>query len=353
LKNIFDVEEELARSIVQALKPKLVQTEAVPLVKPATANLGAHDLYLKGRYLWNKRTVEGLMTARAYFQQAIEQDPSYALAYVGLADATALLMEYGSVSPKVTLPKAKETALKALELDGTLAEAHDILGLFSMYDYEWSAAEHEFRRAIELKPEYPTAHHRYTILLIALGRVEDARAEAERARQLDPTSLIINNMWIATFLAAREYGGAIEQAKRTLELAPGFLTSRYWLARAYMALGRYPEAVAELEQLGSSATLAASRNALLGYAYAMAGRRADALRMLADLEERSKRAYVPPSARALIYMGLGDKDQAFGWLDKAYAGRDWRLRDLKAQPIFDSLRSDTRFTRLLKQMHLE
>src|SRR5262249_26768205 len=159
LKNIFALEEELARSIAQALKPKLVQTGSGPLVKPTTTNLAAHDLYLKGRYFWNKRTVEALTKALGYFQQAIEQDPGYALAYVGLADSTVLLPEYGSGSVAEALPKAKQPALKALELDGTLAEAHDVLGIINDHNYEWSAAEHEYRRAIELKPEYPTAHH--------------------------------------------------------------------------------------------------------------------------------------------------------------------------------------------------
>src|SRR5499427_1224386 len=194
LKNVFEVEEELARSIAQALKAKLVQTEAAPLVKPTTSNLAAYDLYLKGRFLWNKRTGEALTKAIAYFQQAIEQDPNYALAYVGLADATALLPEYGSTSVTEALPKAKQAALKALELDATLAEAHEVLGLINYYNYEWSAAENEYRRAIELKPEYPTAHHRYALLMRATGRVEEGLAAAELARQLDPTSLIINGM---------------------------------------------------------------------------------------------------------------------------------------------------------------
>ena len=352
LKNIFALEEELARSIAQALKPKLVQTGSGPLVKPTTTNLAAHDLYLKGRYFWNKRTVEALTKALGYFQQAIEQDPGYALAYVGLADSTVLLPEYGSGSVAEALPKAKQPALKALELDGTLAEAHDVLGIINDHNYEWSAAEHEYRRAIELKPEYPTAHHRYSLLLIATGRVEQARAEAEQARQLDPTSPVINSQLTVALVAAREYDRAVEQAKKTLELDPGFPSARYWLARAYVGLGRYPEAVAELEKLRTSLTLRARNYGTLGYAYAMSGRRADALRLLAELDEYSKRGHISASAWALIYMGLGDKEQAFAWLDKAYAERDWQLRELKAHSMFDSLRSDPRFTRLLRKMQL-
>jgi len=352
VKNIFALEDELVRSIVQALKPKLTQNAATPLVKPATASLAAHDLYLKGRYFWNKRNPEAVAKAAEYFQQAIEQDPSYALAYVGLADCTALV-EYGSVSAAEALPKARQAALKALELDETLAEAHEVLGLIGQHSYDWGSAEREYQRAIELQPEYSSVHHRYGLLLMTMGRVKEARLEAERARQLDPTSLIVNNMLTFMLVGTREYDRAIEQAKKTLELDPGFEPVRLWLARAYMGLGRYPEALAELENLKTSAGAGASRDALLGYAYAMSGRRADALRMLAELDERSKREYVPASTRALIYIGLGDKDQAFVWLDRAYDERDWRLRELKTQPMFDSLRSDERFTRLLKRMRLE
>jgi TolB-like protein/Tfp pilus assembly protein PilF len=353
LKNIFVLEEELARSIAQALKPKLVQTSAVSLVKPTTTNLAAHDLYLKGRFFWNKRNPEALKKAIEYFQQAIEQDPSYALAYVGLADSTALLPEYGSGSEAEALPEARHAAHKALELDGTLAEVHELLGLISQYEYQWSAAETEIRRAIELKPENPSGHHRYGVLLSFHGRFEESLAEHERARQLDPASLVINGSVAGTFILARKYDRAIEQAKKTLELDPGFWLPREFLAIAYMGQGRYAEAVAELEKTGPSSTIPLRGVGIAGYAYAISGRRADALRLLEELEERSKREYVSPSARALIYIGLGDKDQAFAWLDRAYAERDWRLRELKTSALYDSLRSDPRFTRLLKQVHLE
>jgi serine/threonine-protein kinase len=353
LKNIFEVEEELASSISQALKAKLVQAEAVPLVRPTTSNLAAHDLYLKGRHLWNKRTGEALTKAIGYFQQAIEQDPSYALAYVGLADATALLHEYGSAYAEEAWPKAKQAALKALELDGTLAEAHDVLCLISYSNFELAAAENECRRAIELKPEYPTAHHRYALVLNATGRVEEALAEAERARQLDPTSLAINALPIAFLTHAREYDRAIEQGEKTLELDPEFWSARWMLASAYIGQGRYAQAVAELKKLRPSTAIPVIYTGFLGYAYAMSGQRVEARRVRADLEERSKREYVSPTAVALICIGLGDKEQAFAWLDRAYAERDVWFLHLQSFSPFDSLRSDPRFTRLLKQMHLQ
>ena len=330
-----------------------MQTEAAPLVKPTTSNLAAHELYLKGRYLWNKRTVDALTKASAYFQQAIEQDPSYALAYVGQADATALLFDYGSTTAAVALPKAKEAALKALELDESLAEAHEVLGLISAYNYEWSVAERECRRAIELKPGYLSAHHRYAVLLRLMGRVKEGLAEAERARQLDPTSVIINSSMTTLLIDAREYDRAIEQAKKTLELDPGFWLEHMHLARAYLEQGRYAEAVAELEKLRPFAAIPVIYTGVLGYAYVMSGQRVEGLRILAELEERSKREYVPPTALALIYTGLGNKDQAFAWLDRAYAERDTWLLHMKSHSAFDTLRSDPRFTPLLKQMHLE
>ena len=353
LKNIFTLEEELARSIAQALRTKLVQPEDVPLVKPTTANLAAHDLYLKGRYFWNKRNAEALMKAIGYFQQSIEQDPNYALAYVGLADTIALLPEYGSTSEAEASPKAKQAALKALELDGTLAEAHEVLGLISQNHVEWSAAEHEYRRAIELKPEYATAHHRYALLLVAMGRLEEGLAEGYQALRLDPTSLIINTAVSGLLLNAREYDRAIEQSKKALELDPGFYLARWQLTMAYMELGRQPEARAELEKLESSPALPIICTGYLGYAYAISGQRVEALRILAQLEERSKREYVLPTAPALVYIGLGDKDHAFAWLDKAGAERDPWLLHLRSTFLFDSVRSDPRFTGLLKQVHLK
>jgi len=193
----------------------------------------------------------------------------------------------------------------------------------------------------------------YSVVLRTQGRLEEARAESEQARQLDPTSLAINHTLAFNFVATREYGRAIEQMKKTLELDPSFQLPRIVLALVYAVQGRHGEAVAELKKLGPASELPASYAGSVGGINGMAGRRAEALRILAELEERSKLEYVPASARALIYIGLRDKDRAFAWLDKAYAERDWRLRELKVSPRFDSLRSDPRFTRLLKQMHLQ
>ncbi len=251
------------------------------------------------------------------------------------------------------VPRARRAALKALQIDDTLAEAHDVLGLINAFNYDWKAAEEEARRAIELKPAYPTAHHRYAVLLFSIGRTAQAVAEAEGAVQLDPTSLPINNLLIGALYYNREYGRAIEQAKRTLELDPGYSYAHSLLARTLMAQGRVAEAVQHLEKRRVSVypnPLAGD----LGYAYARSGRRSEALRELADLEERARNERISLApARAIIHTGLGSNDEAFVWLSQAYEERNVALRWLKADPIFDSLRSDARFTQLLKKINLD
>ncbi len=349
LKSVFQLEDELARSIAQALRPKLVTSPPTSLVKPSTANIDAHDLYLRGRFLWQKRTPESLTKAAAYFQQAVELDPTYALAYVGLADASALLIEYGSAQSRDMLPRAKEAVRKALELDSSLAEAHLALGVLGIYEFDWTTAEREVRRAIELKPDDASAHHRYALVLVIEGRCNEALDQAEKASQLDPTSLIISSFVSVSLYCAHDYGRAIEQAKKTLELDPRFALACSYLALSYIGQGRYAEAVQELEKLEATNRYVGD----LGYAYGIAGQREKALRLLSDLDARSRREYVTPTVRALIYLGLGEKEQALSWLEKAVAERDWRLRQLKFDPRYDPLRPEPRFARILKEVHLE
>jgi TolB-like protein/Tfp pilus assembly protein PilF/tRNA A-37 threonylcarbamoyl transferase component Bud32 len=349
LKNIFALEDELARSIAQALAPKLGAREPALLVRPATSSTAAHDDYLKGRYLWNQRTLESLSKSISFLEQAIAEDPSYALAYAGLADSYTLLIHFGGGTAAEYLPKAKEAVRRALELDGTLAEAHGSLGQIGYSEFDLSTAEREWRRAIELDPRYETAHMRYAMLLAVRGRATEARTEIDRARHLDPTSFIISYNSALLHNWAREYPQAIEEAKKTLEMDPHFEAARINLVIAYTQTGRYAEALQEVDALERDDFWFAMR----GYILAVSGRRDAARRVLAELMDRAGRGRVSSYAVAIIHAGLGDKDAAFTWLDKASVEREDMVLRLKVEPPWYSLRSDPRFAQLLQRLHLE
>jgi eukaryotic-like serine/threonine-protein kinase len=350
VKDVFALEDELARSIAQTLRRKLIGGELATLVKSSTTNQEAHDLYLRGLFFAEKRTAESLRKAAGYFQQAIGKDPAYALAYAGLGDVEGWLITFAGARTGEQLPKAKAAASKALELDDTLAEAHASLGFVSWYDYDWKTSERELRRAIELDPRNAPARGNYAFVLAFQGRLIEARAEIERARQLDPISPIINCKSALLHDFAREYPTAIEEAKKVLEMDPQFPIAYWALAIAYSQTGRYAEALAQLD---ASPARNADDIGLRGYILAISGQREVARPMLAELTDRAAQGRVSPSSVALIHAGLGDKDAAFAWLDKAYAERDFPLRHLKVAPYWDSLRSDPRFARLLQRVHLE
>jgi serine/threonine-protein kinase len=347
LKGIFALEDEIARSIAQTLRRKLIGGEAAPLVKPSTSSQEAHDLYLRGRYFKEKRTPESLRSAAAYFEQAIEKDPSYALAYVGLADATVLQQQYDLAPASTVLPKGKQAALRALELDRGLAEGHASLGLMAFYDYDWSAAERALRRAIELKPEYPEAHHWYALLLANIGRLREARVEGDRAVRLDPTSLVRNSLVGNLAMFDRDFRVAEDRLKRTIEMDPGFGLVHSVLGALYASEGRYAEAEAELDK--GIASHVHSRGIVL----ALGGRRQEALHLVEELEERAKHEHVSTAARGLIWVALAEKERGYALLERACAEKDWRLGEVKVHPLYDSMRSDPRFQALLKCAHLE
>jgi len=347
LKGVFSLEDELARAIVQALKPRLVPAAA--LVQQTTSNAEAHDLYLKGRFFWNQRSREGFAKATALFEQAIALDPTYALAHSGLADCYSLSVDYARARAAVVLPKAKAHARKALELDDSLAEAHTSLGMVSELDFDWSSAEHEYKRAIELRPGYATAHHWYFLLLAQIGHLTEAREEAERARQLDPTSGIINAALVGLFLDNRDYDGAIEQALKGLELNPNFDLARVWLAISYRQAGKFSEALAALDPV-RAVPIGGLRAQLL----ADAGDRVAAQQLLAEVERRFSTQPVPRGGLALAHLALGDKDGAFVWLEKGVEERDQTVvTGLKVSPQWEPIRSDPRYHTLLKRMKLE
>ncbi len=355
MEDIFAIQDEISLAIVNKLKLKLLGGEKAKLVKRHTEDLDAYNLYLKGRYFWNKRTEEGFQKSLECFWQAIEKDPTYALAYAGIADCYDLLGWYGYLPPKEAFPRAKAAAEKALEMDNALAEAHTSLaGASEFYDWDWLAAEREYKRAIELNPSHATAHHWYAEFLSHMGRHEESTAEAKRALEIDPLSLIINALVGWLFYEARQYDRAIEQLQKTLEMEPSFIVAHFFLAFPYVQKAMYNEAIAEVQKaMDLSGRGIPLFLAQLGAIYSYSGKRDEANKVLDELHELSKQRNVSPFYVALIHVGLGQKNQAFEWLEKAYEDRDHWLESLKVDPMLDSVRSDPRFTELLKKMGLE
>jgi TolB-like protein/DNA-binding winged helix-turn-helix (wHTH) protein/Tfp pilus assembly protein PilF len=351
LRDVVAVQDEVARRIAQEIRTTLTPEERAHLTSQRQVNPAAYEAYLRGRYFWNKRTEEGTKKAMAFFEQSIGKDPNSPLAYDGLADCWISLGWYGYLSPKETYPRVKAAALKALELDATLGEAYTSLAMASMnYDWDWSAAEREFRKAIELNPNYANAHHWYADYLSAVGRHEQAIAESKRALELDPVSPIIN-AWLGwRYYFARQFDQAIDQYRETLEIDPDFVPVHLVLGQAYEQKGMLKEAIAELEKAASLSQGAPLYAASLAHAYAVAGRRNEAETLLHQMNERAHHAYVPSFHVAIIYAGLGRKDETLAWLEKGYQERSAWMVWLKVDPRFDFVRSDARFQNLLRQL---
>ena len=349
--DIFALQGDLAKDMTSMLRVRLTGEDEKRMTKSYTANPEAYQDYLKGRYWSNKQNEEGLNKGIEYFQQAIETDPTYAPAYSGLADCYDVLVGLDFVTPTEVYPKEEAAALKALEIDESLAEAHASLGALKV-DYQWdrSGAEREFRRAIELNSSYAIAHWRLGWALTKMGQFDEGIAESKRAVELDPLSIPMNRNLGYTFYFARQYDQAIEQLQRTLELDPGFVPALAVLGSAYLQKSMYQEAFAEFEKALSIAPGNTQVQWRLGYAYAVTGRRAEVQKVVDDL---SKKKYVPAVTTAIIYTGLGQKDQAFQWLEKSYKEHDsGPFSFIKVYPIFDPLRSDPRFHDLLRRMNL-
>lgn len=349
---VLRVQREVAERVAQSLSLKLLAPQAAALHRLPTTSGAAHEAYLKGRFYWNKRTEDSLRKSLVFFQEAVREDPSYALGYVGIADSLNLLADYGALAPAESLPRAKTAAQKALQLDERLAEAHASLGWTLMvYDWDRSGSEREFRRALELDPNYASAHQWYAYLLRVVGRGDEALVEADRARQLEPLSLIINAVLGWHHYLARDYDTAIQQFARTVELEPNFARVHSYLGWTHLAKGNYKEGIAALQRAnelsGSHARLAE-----LGHAYAVAGDRQKAQRILTQLRNLAERQYVEPDLLARIYIGLGDRDRAFQWLKKAYSERSVKLVLLNVDPKFDPIRSDPRFVDLIRRVSL-
>jgi TolB-like protein/Tfp pilus assembly protein PilF len=352
LTDMFAVESEIAKTIADTLRAKLTGSEERMMSKKPTANPEAYELYLKGRFFWNKRTGEDLRKSIDYFDQAVAKDPGYALAYAGLADAYVLLSGFGAASPKDSLPEAKTAAKKGLELDSTLGEAHASLAQALLtYDFDFTGANREFRRAIELNPNYATAHHWYgESVLTPLGQFEDAVAELKRALQLDPLSVIINADVGTVLTSARRYDEAIEQLRKALEMNPSFHYAHYHLGEALEMKGLTEDAIAEYEK-ATALNDDPVPQALLGHLYAKIGRKDEARRILQRLRDSAKERYVTPYLFALIHLGLGEKDRAIDFLEKTYEDRDgYSIAFIKVDPFLDPLRGDPRFEALVQKV---
>ncbi len=350
MSDLLAIQREIASEIVEKLRLK-VSGEEKGAAKHYTESNEAYQLYLKGRFHWNKRTAEALKKSIEYFNQAIDKDPHFALAYAGLADS--YVVPGSRLPPREAMPKAKEAAMRALELDDTLAEAHASLGrVFAAYDWDWPNAEKEYKRAIELNPRYATAHQWYGGYLSVMGRSNEAIAERKRAVELEPLSLVINFELGLAFYYDRDYDRAIEQFQKTLELDQNFPAAHNFLPAAYEQKGMYNEAIAEFKKAipltaGSEWSLS---KAGLGHVYGLSGKRNEARTLLDDLKQLSAQEFVPATSIAFIYAGLGEKDQAFVWLDKGYEQRAFRMQWIKLDPRWDSLRSDPRFVDLMRRM---
>jgi TolB-like protein/tetratricopeptide (TPR) repeat protein len=353
LNAIFSVQDALSAQVVRTLNLQLSGAETSRLTERGTDNPAAYQAFMRGRFFCNKRTRESLLKAVDYFREATRLDPDYAQAYAGLADSYSLL--------GTETARAKEAALRALQLDETLAEAHTSLANIRFFvEWNWAEAEHEFQRSIELNPNYATTHHWYAYYLAALGRMNESVSEIERARDLEPLSLIINTDAGQIYYFARQYDRAIEQLRRTVEMDPGFIMAHWRLGEAYAQSGRFEEAIAELQKL----TNADDNNLTpipLGCAYAKAGRRDEALKALRQWRQVMQRprdtwrdtytGYI--YWMATVYAALGERDQAFHWLEKSFEQRHAEIVLLQAEPRLDSLRSDPRFADLLRRMGLE
>jgi TolB-like protein/DNA-binding winged helix-turn-helix (wHTH) protein/Flp pilus assembly protein TadD len=352
--DIFKVEDSISAKVAEALALKLSGEEQRRLAKRYTDNTEAYQLYLKGRYFWNKRTEDGFNRGIAQFKQAVERDPNYALAYAGLADSYIGLTFYGFDAPNETMPRAKEAAMNALAIDHTLAEAHASLAHVLMnYDWNWPEAEREFKLSIELNPDYATAHQWYAIhYLTATGRPEEALQEMKRALELEPTSLVMNAFMGGALYFAGRYDEAIEQCRRTIEMDPNFAVAHWYAGLAYEQKRRYDDAISEFRKAIALSGNCPLMLAALGQAYAAANHRVEAVRILDELKERSTHRYVSSYEVAAIYCALGERERAFQLLESAYREHGFHLVYLTVWPQFAALRADPRFQDLVQRLGL-
>jgi len=351
LRDVLILQSEVASAIADEIRVKVTPQERSRMATNQVVDPAAHEDYIKGRFYWNKRTEEGLTRGIVYFRRAIDLEPSYAEAYDGLADCWNGLAWYGYVPSKDAFSSAKAAATRALELNGSMAEARTSLAFVNAnYDYDWKAAEHGYKRAIALNPNYANAHHWYADFLSAMGRHEEAIAESKRARELDPLSPIINTWLGWRYQFARQYDQAIAEYRKALDLDPSFPPAHLMLGQTYEQKGMLKEATVELEQAANLSGNGAIYLASLAHAYGVAGRRNDALQLIRRLERLAAGQQVSSYDMALAFVGMDDKDHAFSWLERAASDHAGRLIFLNVEPRFDSVRSDPRFGELVRRL---
>jgi TolB-like protein/DNA-binding winged helix-turn-helix (wHTH) protein/Tfp pilus assembly protein PilF len=351
LRDTLDLQSELSRAIADEIQVRLTPEEQARLTRSRPVNPEAHEAYLRGRYFLNRRTPEELRRGLESFLHAVGIDPNYAAAYAGIADSYALMAFYGVVPSREAFAEAKAAAIKAMNIDPSLAEPHAALAYVRWFDdWDWTGTDREFKQAIDLNPGYATAHHWYAAFLATMGKNDEAIAEIRRAHELDPVSLIINAEVGWVYYSAGRYDEAIEQFKKTLEMDPNFQHANNDVGKAYRQKGMYKEAAAAFEKAIALSGQDTVSLAHLGYVYALWGKRDDALKVLDQLMDLANRRQATPYSVALICVGLGRKDQAFTWLEKGFEERGHQMVLLKTEPSFDPLRSDPRFQDLLHRM---
>lgn len=349
LADVFAVQSDIAHQVAESLKSEILHISRA--VDSGTHDPGAYTDYLRGRYFWNKRNEESLAKAIECFNESLKKDPGFPQAQTGLADAYAARALLEFLPPRDAYPAAKAAAKKALALDDGLSEAHTSLGLvLYQYEWDWNGAEDEFRRAIQLNPNYAPAHHFYADYLKAMGRFEEALNEIRRAQELDPLSLAINTGVGHVLYLSRKYDEAIDQYRKTVELDPSFIQTHLWFGRPYLQKGMYKEAIEELEKAVSLSARSTIALGMLGHAYASAGRIDEANSVLKELEQRSRERYVASYWIATIYNGFRNPERVFEWFTKAYDERSSWLVWINVEPRLDWVRSDSRFMSLLKKI---
>jgi TolB-like protein/DNA-binding SARP family transcriptional activator/Flp pilus assembly protein TadD len=348
--DVFALQQDIGRDVAGALKMRLIPNKE--LVSGRTTDPETYDLYLWGRYYWNSRTRDGLLKATGFFQRAIARDSSYAPAYTGLADSYNILVTYDlEPRPREIMPKSKVAALRALELDSTASQAHAALAFVAtLYDWDWKTADLHFRRALELNPSNATAHHWYSIYLMATGHVTQSLAEADAARELDPASLFIRGADGVRHYMARDFAGAVQLMEPALKVGPNTIPALQWLGLTYVRLGRVQDAIAVLEPASRRTDVQPGVQGSLAIAYVAAGRQADARALVHTLETRAKREYFTRTWLVRVYAALGDKDRALTWLETAYDERDNWLTTTNVDPSLDSLRGEPRFRAILAKI---